>query len=137
MQIVENLVRLLSRFRYPVSLPEDLAKDLGVKLANTVSFRQLLRELHSSDLRCGRLKRFMARAEAEAIFNSALKKESFKSSSLFSYYFNKSWLVFALYFDETERLRRLYVQCPSCCDFEGFDIHLVDEEQRFAMTGTH
>ena len=136
MQIVENLTRLISRFRYPVSLPEDLAKDLGVKLVNTVNFRQLLRILHSSDLRCNRLKRLMSRAQAEAIFRSALKKESFKSSSLFSYYFNKSWLVFALYFDEKDQLRRLYVQCPSCSNFEGFDIHL-EEEQPIALTGTH
>lgn len=135
MQLVEQFTRLISRFRYPVSLPEDLANDLGVKLANTVSFRQIIRVLHSSDFRCSRLKRLMDRQLAEDIFRSALKKESFKSSSLFSYYYNKSWLVFALYFDSENRLLRLYVQCPSCSQMEGFDIHL-EEDRLLALTGT-
>ena len=135
MQLVEQLSRLVSRIRYPVSLPEDLAKDLGVRLANNVSFREIIRILHSSDFRCSRLKRLMDRSQAEACFRSALKKESFKSSSLFSYYYNKSWLVFALYFDHEDRLRRLYVQCPSCTKMEGFDLHL-EEERLSELTGT-
>ncbi|MCH9611247.1 MAG: hypothetical protein S4CHLAM81_01650 [Chlamydiales bacterium] len=135
MQLVESFTRLLSRFRYPVSLPEDLAKDLGMRLSNRVTFSQLLSALNSSDLRCSRLKRYMDRENAEKIFHSALKKESFKSSSLFSYYFNKSWLVFALYFDECDRLCRIYVQCPSCSQMEGFDLHL-EEESSFRLTGT-
>lgn len=129
MQMIEHITRLISRFRYPVSLPEDLARDLGIQIPNTVNFCQLLKYLKSSDLRLTRFKRFMPRELAENAFRSALKKESFKSSTLFSYYFKKSWLVFALYFDEEGGLRRLYVQCPSCSGLDGFDIHLAEISQ--------
>ncbi|MCP5470013.1 MAG: hypothetical protein H7A36_05870 [Chlamydiales bacterium] len=133
MQLVEKFTRLFCRFRYPVSLPEDLAHDLGMRISNTINFKQLLRELRASDLRLTRVKRYMPRQLAEKIFQSALRKESFKSSSLFSYYFNKSWLVFALYFDENDCLRRLYVQCPSCSGYDGFDIHLEESHHEFVQ----
>ncbi|MFN0065358.1 MAG: hypothetical protein ACKVOH_03890 [Chlamydiales bacterium] len=136
MQIIEEFMRLLSRFRYPVSLPEDIARDLGVCISNSLTFKELIKFLRSPHLRLCKVAKFMPRELAEDNFQSALKKESFKSSSLFSYYFNKGWLVFALYYDENDRLRRLHVQCPSCSCMEGFDIHL-DEEPMFAKASSH
>lgn len=135
MQLFDSLTRLISRFRYPVSLPEDVAHDLGMHLPNTLSFSEFLRLLSSPHQRPSKLRKYMSRALAESTFESALKKESFKSCSLFSYYFNKGWLVFALYFDEDSRLRRVYLQCPNCVSIDGFDISL--EEQIFAEASSH
>lgn len=134
MQLIESLTRLLSRFRYPVSLPEDIAHDIGMHLPNTLRFSDFLHLLASPHQRPSKLRKYMSRALAESTFESALKKESFKSCSLFSYYFNKGWLVFALYFDEDSRLRRVYLQCPHCVDIDGFDLLL--EEERLAKVSS-
>lgn len=136
MALLEALTRLISRFRYPVSMPEDVAHDLGFHLPNTLSYSDFLSLLNTTQYRPTRLWKMMPRELAEATFQSALKKESFKSSALFSYYFNKSWLVFALYFDEDSRLRRVYLQCPSCVSMKSFDIPL-DEEFVLAQASSH
>ena len=127
MHVLESLTRLISRFRYPVSLPEDVAHDLGMHLPNTLPFCDFLQLLSSPHHRPTKLRKFMFREQAEEAFTTALKKESFKSCSLFSYYFNKGWLVFCLYFDEEGRLRRLNLQCPACETIEDFDISLEEE----------
>lgn len=135
MHLLESLTRLISRFRYPVSLPEDVTRDLGLCIPNTLNFHEFLIALSSPHHRPAKLRKFMTRRLAEQTFESALKKESFKSSTLFSYYFNKSWLVVALYFDEEERLRRIYLQCPACQEIDGFDIPL--EEEVFQAASSH
>jgi hypothetical protein len=127
MHVLESLNRLICRFRYPVSLPEDVAHDLGMHLPNTLSFREFLRLLTAPYQRPAKLRKYMARSLAESTFESALKKETFCSCSLFSYYFNKRWLVFALYFDEESRLRRVYLQCPTDEAVEGLDLFLDEE----------
>lgn len=127
MDFIQSLMRLISRFRYPVSLPEDVANDLGMHLPNSLNFQEFLKLLASPHHRPARLRKYMPRSIAEAAFESALKKEAFKSSSLYSYYFNGGWLVFALHFDEEARLRRIYLQCPAREPVEGFDL-LLDEE---------
>lgn len=124
--LLESVERLLSRFRHPVSLPEDVAKDLGVHLANSLTFEELIFALGRPGAYPKKLKRWMSRREAESAFQGAIRKEIFRSSSLFSYYFNKGWIVMTLYFDEDDLLRRLYVQCPSCESIEGFDIPLPE-----------
>ncbi len=101
---------VLMRVRYPVSLPEEVARALGVELSNFMSFRAFVDYLGSTSCRPTRLAKYMSRGEAEALFGSALRKERFQRTSLFSYYFNHSWIEFKLQFDEQERLRRLYLQ---------------------------
>ena len=135
MNLFESLMRLCCRFRYPVSLPEDVANDLGMKLPNTLSFKEFLHLLSSPHHHPTRIKKFMKREQAEKVFELALKREKFKSSSLFSYYFNKNWLVITLYFDEEDRLRRLYLQCPACEQLDGFDIPL--DEEYYATASSH
>ena len=135
MQLLESIIRLMSRFRYPVSLPEDVAKDLGMDLPNNIKFQKLIDLLATPGQRPAKLRKYMPRVSAESTFESALKKETFKSCSLFSYYFNKGWLVFALYFDEDEKLRRVYLQCPNCIDIDGFD--LILEEELFANASSN
>lgn len=127
MQLFAGVTRLISRFRYPVSLPEDVAHDLGMQLPNTLNFQQFLKLLTSPHQRPSKLRKYMTREVAEATFGSALKKDVFRSCSLYSYYFNKSWLVFSLYFDEKSRLRRVSLQCPTFHSFEGFDLTLDEE----------
>jgi hypothetical protein len=134
-QLLESLTRLISRFRYPVSLPEDVARDVGMHLPNSLNFQEFLQLLGAPHQRPAKLRKYMSRTLAESTFESALKKESFKSCTLFSYYFNKGWLVFALYFDEDARLRRVYLQCPSCAPIDGFD--LVLEEELMAEASSH
>lgn len=131
MHLRESLMRLMSRFRYPVSMPEDIAKDLGIRIPATVSFKIFLGLLSAASSRSTKLRRLMPRRQAEAAFQNALKKEMFSSCSLFSYYFNQGWVVIALYFDDGARLRRAYFQCPACESMQGFDL-LLEEEPYFA-----
>lgn len=119
MQLLINFSRFINRFRYPASLPEDVAGDLGIELPNNIDFDELLQRLSCT---CPKtLWKKMSRYAAESAFQGSLKKEIFRSSSLFSYYFNQGWVVITLYFDENNSLRRLYVQTP---EREGFDLQL-------------
>ncbi|MBS0623955.1 MAG: hypothetical protein JSS62_04955 [Verrucomicrobia bacterium] len=136
MVIFKSVTKLIHRFRYPGSMPEDVAHDLGYHLSNTMAFSEFLQVLGSSSYRPTRLWKMMPRPLAEMAFTYALKKETFRYSTLFSYSFNHGWLVFALYFDEHSRLRRLFVQCPSCISQKSFDIFL-DEEMILAEASSH
>lgn len=127
MTLLTNLSRFISRFRYPVSLPEDVAKDIGISISNNLNFNEFLDFLSSFNCRPTKLRKYMPREEAEAAFNSALKKENFNSNTLFSYYFNHGWLVFALYYDCEGRLRRLNLQCPLNSKVSSCDLPLEQE----------
>lgn len=110
MKVLKPLLSLFVRFRYPVSLPEDVAADLGINMTNSLSFREFIHRLTDPVHRPTKLTRFMPREEAEDIFRSALRKERFQQNSLFSYHFKGGWMEFILQFDEQARLRRLYIR---------------------------
>lgn len=110
MKVLNPLFRLLVRFRYPVSTPEDVATDLGLNMNNDLTFEQFMSCLIDPCYRPTKLAKFMPRDKAEDIFQLALRKEKFKQNSLFSYYFNGGWMEFMLQFDEQSRLRRLYIR---------------------------
>lgn len=124
MQLVDELSRLMSRFRHPNSLPEDIANDLGITLSNHYSCEKLLELLASPQCKPTKLYWMMSRHEAEASFRFFLKKEQFKSSTLFSYYFNKGWVIFSLYYDHLQRLRRVHLQYPCGTDAQDHDLFL-------------
>lgn len=109
MKVFRPLLHLFIRFRYPVSMPEDVASDLGLQLTNSLSFKEFICCLTDPRYRPTKLARFMPREQAEAIFRLAKRKERFKQNSLFSYHFKGGWMEFILQFDEQSRLRRLYI----------------------------
>lgn len=122
----KEISRFFSHFRYPASLPEDIALDLGIEIPKSLNFQKFLEELASPHIRLKKIYKFMPQEEAELAFNSALKKESFKSTTLFSYFFPEGWVVITLYFDEEKQLRRLHVFCPSnLSSKEEFDIRIL------------
>jgi hypothetical protein len=136
MQLLENISRLLSRFRYPVSLPEDIAADLGISLSNHLSFDALIESL--SSLSPSTLSKWMPRFKAENVFQSAIRKEIFKSCSLFSYKFNQGWVVIALYFNEEARLTRVFLQSPSSeTDLDLKDEYLINHASKLAISSLH
>ncbi len=98
------------RLRYPVSLPEDVATDLGLNISNSLTFQEFINYLTDPHHRPSKLTRFMPRHQAEDMFRYALRKEKFQQNSLFSYYFKGGWMEFVLQFDEQSRLRRLYIR---------------------------
>jgi hypothetical protein len=111
MGLYKNLIRLFHRIKNPVSLPEDIGKDLGIQiLYNELSFKECIQKLVAQDCRSKYLSRFMPRQEVETLFKSAIRKETFNDISLFSYYIYDGWLAFKLVFDEKDRLRRVYLQ---------------------------
>lgn len=118
------LFRFFLRFRYPVSLPEDIATDLGINTSNFLTFEEFVFQLSCSGCRPRHLTRFMPREAAEAAFQSAQRKECFGRNSLFSYYFHEGWLEFNLYFDEHSRLRRIYLQHKRLASDKGVEIPL-------------
>ncbi|MCE2982588.1 MAG: hypothetical protein LW832_03375 [Parachlamydia sp.] len=103
-------MRLRTRYRYPLSLPEEVAADLGLAISNRMNFTQFLHCLTDPARRPTKLAKFMPREQAENIFKAALRKERFAQDSLYSYHFNGGWMEFILQFDEQSRLRRLYIQ---------------------------
>lgn len=124
MKALDIFYRLLLRFRYPVSLPEDVAKALGIKVSNFVTFEEFVNYLTSNDCRPTRLLKFMPRDKAEEAFQGAQRTERFKQNTLISYYFSEGWMEFVLFFDEQSRLRRVYLQHKHITQHEGIEIHL-------------
>ena len=110
MKIFKPFTRLFIRFRYPVSMPEEIAADLGLNMTNALSFKEFIHTLTDPCHRPTKLSRFMPREEAEEIFRCALRKERFQQNTLFSYHFKNGWMEFILQFDEHSRLRRLYIR---------------------------
>jgi len=126
----------LVRLRYPVSLPEEIATDLGISVSNFLTFDEFVCQLTSHSCRPRRLLRFMPREEAEAAFQSAQRKERFCRSSLFSYYFHEGWLEFSLYFDEHARLRRIYIQHKDLAREQGIEIPLDQQEESLNISSS-
>ena len=110
MNLFKPFSYLLIRFRYPLSTPEDVANDLGLKCSNLLSFQEFICYLTNPHHCLTKLCRFMPREEAEEVFRLALRKEKFSQNSLFSYCFKGGWVEFVLQFDEQSRLRRLYIR---------------------------
>lgn len=110
MKVFQPLFHLFVRFRYPVSMPEDVASDLGLEITNSLKFHEFIQCLIDPRHRPTKLTRFMPREQAEDIFRLARRKEKFQQNSLFSYYFKGGWMEFILQFDEQSRLRRLYIR---------------------------
>lgn len=130
MKAFDHLYRFFIRFRYPVSLPEDIAHALGVETSNLLTFNEFVTQLTSSDCRPTKLTKFMPRKTVEDAFNGALRKERFNGKSIFSYYFNEGWMEFVLLFDEQSRLRRIYIQHKLIEQEEGVEIPLNKEKSR-------
>jgi hypothetical protein len=124
MKAFDWLFYVFHRFRYPASLPEEIAGELGVKLSNFLTFEEFVSFLTNPSCQPSRLQRFMDREMAEAVFESAQRKEKFGRSSLFSYYFHEGWLEFNLCFDEQARLRRVYLQHKHIAAEQGVEISL-------------
>ena len=126
MQLFTAFKQMFIRFRYPVSLPEEVAASLGLEIDNTIAFKKFLSACR--DCPPKRLAKFMPRCEAERAFHGALRKEKFSSSSLYSFYFNEGWLEFELQFDSTSLLRRAYVHHKLISGTGIDELHLsVDE----------
>lgn len=124
MKAFDWLFHCFLRLRYPVSLPEDIATDLGISASNFLTFNEFVFHLTNLSCRPKRLTRFMPRDQAEAAFQSAQRKECFGRNSLYSYYFHEGWLEFSLYFDEHSRLRRIYMQHKHLTCEQGIEIPL-------------
>jgi hypothetical protein len=120
-----NMVsRILMRFRYPVSLPEDVISALGLDLPKRLSFQQLISQLACPFKRPARVTKFMPRALAEEAFKTALKKECFGKKTHFSFCFSEDWIVFVLHFDEEALLRRIYIHHKHIEQDQGIEIPL-------------
>jgi hypothetical protein len=124
MRTFDLLYRFFLRFRYPVSLPEDIATALGVDLSSYLTFDEFVSRLKCPHFRPTRLKKYMSREQAESAFCSACRVDRFNQKSLFSYYFNEGWIEFVLQFDDSARLRRIYLQHKLIQDDLGLEIPL-------------
>lgn len=137
MKAFDWLFQCILRYRYPVTLPEDIATDLGIKSSNSITFEEFVGQLTNPSCRPQRLSRFMPREAAEAAFQSAQRKEKFGRNTLYSYYFHEGWLEFSLYFDEQSRLRRIYLQHKQLVAEQGVEIPLnqsIPELPRFSSS---
>jgi hypothetical protein len=123
------LSHCILRIRYPVTLPEEIATDLGITASNFLTFEEFVKTLTNPTSRPQRLLRFMPREIAEAAFQSAQRKEKFGRNSLYSYYFHEGWLEFSLHFDEQSRLRRIYLQHKQLTTDSGIEIPLNVSKQ--------
>lgn len=134
MDIINYVFEMLVRLRYPVSLPQDIACCLGVKMQNTVRFKDLLSQLTDPSLKLDTLTKYMPRNLAERSFHNALRKERFQQSSLYSFYFNEGWLEFELHFDEESRLRRIYIHHRLLPHHLGYELPLTQKPCEMIQT---
>ncbi len=116
--------RFLLRFRFPVSLPEEIADALGVYLPTKATVDELLTRLTTKGCQPTRLMRFMPRLKAESAFRTARRSDRFARTTHFAYYFLDGWLEFCLHFDSEDRLRRLYIHHRSLNAERGVEIPL-------------
>lgn len=116
--------RFFLRFRYPVTLPEDIGNALGIGASNYLTFDQFVRRLTSPSCRPTRLMKFMPREKAEEAFKTAQRTERFRQNTLVSYYFSEGWMEFILHFDEQSRLRRIYIHHKHIEKERGIEIPL-------------
>lgn len=124
MKSLFNVSGFLSRLRYPVSMPEDIALALGIPISNHLHFEEFFAQLSSPKLRPTKLLKFMPRDDAEQAFHKALHKERYSDKTLVSYYFMEGWLEFVLQFDDNCCLRRIYLQHKNIKDDHGLEITL-------------
>lgn len=121
---LNRLARLIARFRYPVSLPEEVTEVLGVQVSNFSSFEELIKRLIGSKCNPSTLAKYMPRKAAEAAFKRATCIEQFSEKTLVSYFFSEGWVEFILKFDDQSRLRRIYILHKSMNDEQGVEIPL-------------
>ncbi len=125
MTLMDQFWRFCARFRYPVSLPEDVSSALGVPLSNFLPFDQLVSKICSSPTK---LSRYMPREEVEAAFSHAVCKEKFNDNTVCSFCFNQGRIVFILKFDDQSRLRRIYFQHKLIRSDQGIEIPLYSDK---------
>ena len=121
---LDRIARFFARFRYPVTLPEDVAETLGIKVSNFLSYNELIKQISNCESNPQRLARFMPRNEAESAFQHATCIERFGSKTLVSYYFTEGWVGFVLHFDSQLQLRRVYLRHKEIESEEGVEINL-------------
>lgn len=113
------------RFRYPVSMPSEVADALGIELPSEYTLEELIKQLLEAKSQPKALIKYMKREIAENRFQNAVKKERFNQKPLISYYFNQGWVEFMLQFDDEARLRRLYLYHYSAGTPQGVEIPLI------------
>ena len=132
MNFLRQITRLIYRFRHPVTLPEEVACDVGVPLSNGLSCEAVIQRLKDPRQASKKLVRMMPRERAEGLFHNALRQEKFRRSTLFSYYFATGWMEFSLQFDDQDLLRRVYILHRNIIDDRGVEMPLTELE----ATGT-
>jgi len=120
----DRIARFFARFRYPVTLPEDVAESLGIKVSNFLSYNELIKKISTCESNPLRLARLMPRNEAESAFQHATCIERFGAKTLVSYYFSEGWVGFVLQFDSQMQLRRIYLRHKEIEEEEGVEINL-------------
>jgi len=116
--------RLFLRFRYPVTLPEDIAYALGIEVSNFDTFDTFIKKLtHPSSLPT-KLAKYMPKNKVDEAFSHAQKKEHFGSTSLYSFYFSEGWMEFKLEFDPNSLLRRIYIHHRRIQAEQGIEMRL-------------
>ncbi len=124
MKALDVLSRFFLRFRYPISMPEDVATALGIHISNYVTFHEFVSHLSCPTCRPTRLSKFMSREKAEEAFFGAPLKEKFRNNTLVSYCFTEGWVEFILQFDDNSKLRRIYLQHKDIKQDRGLEIQL-------------
>ncbi len=124
MKPFDFISRFLLRYRYPMSLPEDIAFDLGVPVSNQLAFKEFVDYLICPHCCPTKLAKFMPRELAENAFERAQCKEKFRDRTLISFQFIEGWLEFDLQFDSESRLRRIYLQHKNIENERGVEIKL-------------
>ncbi|MGE3954168.1 MAG: hypothetical protein AB7F31_03080 [Parachlamydiales bacterium] len=128
MNLLRQMARLLYRFRHPVTLPEEVACDVGIPLSNGLSCEAVIQRLKDPSHPSRKLIRMMPREGAEALFHNAVKQERFRRSTLFSYYFASGWMEFALHFDDQDLLRKVTILHRNILDDRGVEMPLTEAQ---------
>ena len=108
-KIYFNFRSWLLKLRYQGSTLDEVNDALGIDIPSSFSFMRFLNSVSLGDPCSRRLKKFMPRHKAEAIFFKAVAKDSYRNDTYFSYSFSSGYLEVHLAYDCQSRLRRAYM----------------------------
>jgi len=124
-RLSKPLLAFFVRLRYPYSLPEELASDLGLPLCNSMPFARIETKICKRRWCPSTLYKFMSRDEALSTLSRAYRVDHFGCKEIVSYYFREGWIEFELHFDPEGRLRRLQLHAPKQLSLEPIEIPLA------------
>lgn len=132
-----GLQRFFLRFKYPIILPEEVARTLEINAPINLTVDELIVCLTSGSQSSPLLVSHAKRETLEKCFSNAQQLEKFGRKTLISYYFSEGWLELSLEFDAHDTLSRAFVIHQKIPGDQGYEIALNNQNSIFSLNKLH